>query len=112
MAWLGTPKSKGGIEGIEYPLISDLDKSIAKSYRVLDEKGEVAYRGLFIIDPEGLVRYEQINDLPIGRSVAETLRLLDALIFHKNHGEVCPANWSPGSKGMKPNAEGISSFFE
>lgn len=111
LAWTNTPKAKGGIEGVTYPLISDINKSIARSYHVLDEKEGIAYRGLFIIDPEGIVRHQQINDLAIGRSIDETLRILDALIFHKNNGDVCPANWHKGDKAMRPNTEGLAQFF-
>ncbi len=111
LAWTNTPKSSGGIEGVSFPILSDLSKSIAKSYGVLDQKEEVAYRGLFIIDPEGIIRYLQINDLPVGRSVDETLRILDALIFHKAHGDVCPANWSKGKKTMKADSKGLTEFF-
>lgn len=111
LAWINTPKAKGGIEGISYPLISDLNKSIAKSYHVLDEKQGIAYRGLFIIDPDGIIRHQQINDFPIGRSVSETLRILDALIFHKNNGEVCPANWHKGEKAMTATDEGLVQYF-
>lgn len=111
LAWLGTPKSKGGVEGISYPLISDLQKSIAQSYGVLKEEDGVAYRGLFLIDPNGIVRHLLINDLPIGRSVDEALRVLDALKFHEEHGEVCPANWTKGAKAMKANSEGLARYF-
>lgn len=110
-AWLRSPKNQGGIEGITYPLVSDLNKSIAAQYHVLDENQGIAYRGLFIIDPKGIVRYVQINDLPIGRSVEETLRIVDALIFHAEHGEVCPANWKKGSKSLEATEEGLKSFF-
>lgn len=112
LAWLRTPKSEGGIQGISYPIVSDLNKSIAKAYGVLDAKEEIAYRGLFILDREGILRHCQINDLPIGRSVDETLRILDALLFHKQHGEVCPANWKKGNQAMTPNATGLSNFFK
>jgi peroxiredoxin (alkyl hydroperoxide reductase subunit C) len=112
LAWTNTPKSVGGIEGVSYPLVAYLTKEIARSFHVLDEKAGIAYRGLFVIDPEGIIRYQQINDLPIGRSVSETLRILDALIFHKNHGEVCPANWKKGEKTMKANSEGLVEFFK
>ncbi len=112
LAWLNTPRSKGGIEGIEYLLLSDLNKTISKEYQVLDEKEGIAYRGLFIIDPEGIICHQVVNDLPIGRSVEETLRVLDAIIFHKEYGEVCPANWVPGKKGMQTTQEGLVHFFE
>ncbi len=111
IAWLATPKEKGGIEGIDYPLVSDLTKDIARSYRVLKEEDGVAYRGLCLIDKEGIVRHELVNDLPLGRNVDEALRLLDALIFYENHGEVCPANWHAGQKGMTPTQEGLTSYF-
>lgn len=111
LAWLRSPKTQGGIEGITYPLISDLNKSIARQYHVLDEKEGIAYRGLFIIDPKGIVRHQQINDLPIGRSIEETLRIVDAILFHAEHGEVCPANWQKGSKSLQPTEEGLKVFF-
>jgi peroxiredoxin (alkyl hydroperoxide reductase subunit C) len=110
-AWLNTPKSKGGIEGVEYPLVSDINKSIARDYQVLEESAGIAYRGQFLIDKQGIVRHMLVNDLPIGRSVEEVLRLLDALIFHETHGEVCPANWKIGERSMKPNSEGLASYF-
>lgn len=110
-AWLAMPKSKGGIEGISYPLVSDLNKTISSSYEVLKEDEGIAYRGLFLIDREGIVRHQLVNDLPLGRSVDEAIRLLDALIFHEKHGEVCPANWKTGAKAMKPNEEGLADYF-
>lgn len=110
-AWLNTPKAKGGIEGVRYPLVADLKKSIAVDYQVLEEKEGVALRGLFIIDPEGIIRHQLVNDLPIGRSVDEVIRTLDALIYHKEHGEVCPANWQAGKKAMRPDAEGVTQYF-
>lgn len=109
-AWLSLPKQQGGIEGITYPLVSDLNKSIAKDFGVLAEEG-IAYRGLFLIDKEGIVRHQLINDLPLGRSVDEVIRTLDALIFHEKHGEVCPANWNTGKKTMKPNQKGLLEYF-
>lgn len=111
-AWLTTPKALGGIQGIEYPLISDLTKHIARTYHVLKEDEGIAYRGLFIIDRQGIIRHQLINDLPIGRSVEEVLRLLDAIIFHEKNGEVCPANWRVGEKGMKPTEEGLNVYFK
>jgi peroxiredoxin (alkyl hydroperoxide reductase subunit C) len=111
-AWLTTPKSKGGIEGVEYPLVSDLTKSIAKDFHVLKEDEGIAYRGLFILDKEGIVRHQLVNDLPLGRSVEEALRILDALIHYENHGEVCPANWTIGAKTMKPTQQGLENYFE
>jgi len=111
LAWLNTPKSKGGIEGVEYPLVSDIHKQIARDYQVLNEEEGIAYRGLFLIDQQGIVRHQLINDLPLGRSVDEALRMLDALIFFEKNGEVCPANWKAGAKGMQPTAEGLVTYF-
>lgn len=110
-AWLGMPKSKGGIQGVTYPIVSDLNKTIAASYEVLKEDEGIAYRGLFLIDRDGIVRHQLVNDLPLGRSVDEAIRLLDALIFHEKHGDVCPANWKSGAKAMKPSEEGLAEYF-
>ncbi len=112
LAWLKTPCKNAGIEGITYPLLADTTKNIARSFGVLKEDEGIAYRGLFLIDKAGVVRHELINDLPLGRSVDEALRILDALIFFEEHGEVCPANWHKGQKGMKANAEGLKAYFE
>lgn len=111
LAWLNTPKSQGGIEGIDYPLISDLNKSIASDYGVLNQQEGIAYRGLFLIDREGIVRHQIVNDLPLGRSVGEVIRTLDALMHIENHGEVCPANWQAGKQSLKPTKEGVESYF-
>lgn len=111
LAWLKLPRSKGGIEGVSYPLVSDLTKSIAQNYHVLKEDEGIAYRGLFLIDKEGIVRHQLVNDLPLGRCVEEALRILDALIHFEKHGEVCPANWTIGSKTMKPTQEGLENYF-
>lgn len=111
VAWLSTPKAQGGIEGIEYPIISDLNQKIARDYCVLHEEEGIAYRGLFLIDRKGIVRHLLINDFPIGRSVDEALRILDALISFETHGEVCPANWSMGKKTMQPNTNGLINYF-
>jgi peroxiredoxin 2/4 len=110
-AWLNIPKYKGGIQGIQYPIVADLNKTIARDYHVLKEEAGIAYRGQFLIDKQGIVRHLLVNDLPIGRSVEEVLRLLDALIFHETHGEVCPANWRAGAKSMKPDQEGLVNYF-
>lgn len=110
-AWLATPKTKGGIQGISYPIVSDIHKSIARSFDVLNESEGIAYRGLFLIDRDGVVRHALVNDLPLGRSVDEAIRLLDALIFHEKHGEVCPANWQNGAKAMKPTEQGLAEYF-
>ena len=98
LAWINTPKAKGGIEGVKYPLVSDLNKDIAEAYQVLVPGQGISYRGLFLIDQKGIIRHQIINDLPLGRSVAEALRMVDALIFHEENGEVCPANWQVGEK--------------
>jgi peroxiredoxin 2/4 len=111
MAWLRTSKEKGGIEGVTYPILADLKKEIARDYDVLKEDEGIAYRGLFLIDQQGQVRHQIVNDLPLGRSVPEALRLLDALIFNEQHGEVCPANWQQGSTGLQATQSGIETFF-
>ena len=110
-AWSNTPKNKGGIQGVEYPLVSDISKTIARDYDVLIEKEGIAYRGLFLIDRNGIVRHQVINDLPLGRSVDETLRILDALIYFEQHGEVCPANWQKGKMTMEPSQDGLEKYF-
>ncbi len=110
-AWLNTPKSKGGIQGVNYPILSDINKTIARDYDVLLEEEGIAFRGLFLIDKEGIVRHQVINDLPLGRSVDEAIRILDALLFHEQHGEVCPANWQNGQKSMQPTQEGLEKYF-
>ncbi|MBN2479035.1 MAG: redoxin domain-containing protein [Parachlamydiales bacterium] len=111
-AWLETPKMKGGIQGVEYPIVSDITKEISESFGVLNEEEGVAYRGLFIIDKEGIVRHELINDLFLGRSVDEALRVLDGIICYETNGEVCPANWHFGEKTMKPSHDGVAQYFE
>lgn len=109
-AWKNTPVDKGGIGNIQYPLVSDLTKQIARDYGVLFDES-VALRGLFLIDKEGIVRHALINDLPLGRSVDEAIRVLDALQFHEENGEVCPANWRKGEEGMKATADGVASYL-
>jgi alkyl hydroperoxide reductase subunit AhpC len=96
LAWANQPRKDGGLSPVKIPLVSDIKKTIAADYRVL-VNDSVALRGLFIIDGKGIIRQATINDLPIGRSVDETLRLIEAIQFHDKHGEVCPANWKPGS---------------
>lgn len=110
LAWKNTPPDQGGIGQIKYPLVADLSKKIAKKYGVLFDK-EVALRGLFLIDREGVVRHALINDLPLGRNVDEALRILDALRFTEEHGEVCPANWREGEDSMKPTADGVAKYL-
>ena len=111
LAWKNTPVENGGIGAIQYPLVQDLNKSIARSYGILFNDA-VALRGLFLIDPKGIVRHAVINDLPLGRSVNEALRMVDALQFVETHGDqVCPANWQEGDEAMKPTAEGVASYL-
>jgi len=110
-AWLNTPKMQGGIEGVKYPLVADLNKTISADYDVLVEGAGIAYRGLFLIDKKFVVRHQVVNDLPLGRSVDEVLRMVDALNFFEENGEVCPANWHKGEKTMKPTQEGLNEFF-
>jgi peroxiredoxin (alkyl hydroperoxide reductase subunit C) len=127
-AWLNTPQNKGGIEGVKFPLVADIDKTIALNYGVLagfydyNEEGQmvwmgnqgedaVAYRGLFLIDKKGIVRHQVVNDLPLGRSVDESLLMIDALQFFEEKGEVCPADWNRGKDGLKDTAEGIASYL-
>lgn len=109
-AWRQTPRAKGGIGEIGYPLVADLDKKITRTYDVLLNES-VALRGLFLIDTKGVVRHQIVNDLPIGRSVDEALRTLDALQYTEAHGEVCPANWKEGEEAMKPTADGVASYL-
>lgn len=123
-AWLNTPKDKGGIQSVKYPIVSDLTKTIAMNYGVLageyswDEEGNwtfegapIAYRGLFLIDEEGTVRHELINDLPLGRNVNEALRVIDALSHNQKYGEVCPANWSEGEDAMTASSDGVADYL-
>ncbi len=124
--WLQVPKNQGGIGGVTYPIVADTNKTIASAYGVLvgelvpgatpdapfTAKGDlIAYRGLFLIDRKGIVRHALVNDLPLGRDVAETLRIVDALQFFEKHGEVCPANWTPGKSGMKATNKGVAEYL-
>lgn len=123
-AWLNTPKKKGGIEGVTYPLIADSTKTISENYGVLGgeymsgDEGEllfegapVSYRGLFLIDKAGIVRHMVINDMPLGRNVDEVLRMVDALQHFEEFGEVCPANWSKGKDAMAATGEGVADYL-
>ncbi len=110
-AWTQVPRSAGGIGPIAYPLIADLNKQIAQNYDVLSD-GSIALRGLFLIDQKGVVRHQVVNDLPLGRSVIEALRMVDALQFFEANGEVCPANWQRGDRTIKPTLSDSKSFFE
>jgi peroxiredoxin 2/4 len=111
IAWLETPRSKGGIEGVRYTIVSDIQKTISKAYDVLAEKEGIAYRGLFLIDKEFTIRHQVVNDLPLGRSVDETLRMIDALQFYEQRGEVCPADWRKGEKALTPSSSGLKEYF-
>lgn len=110
LAWVETPKAKGGIEGVTYPLISDLNKTIARDYDVLVPNEGIAFRALFLIDENGVVFHQLVNALALGRSVEEALRVLDAQLFFEQNGEVCPANWSKGKKGMVATNVGLQNY--
>lgn len=123
-AWLNTEQKKGGIQGVKYPLVADLDKTISMNYDVLageydyDDNGQMvftgepaAYRGLFLIDKEGIVRHQVVNDMPLGRSIQETLRMVDALQCFEQDGEVCPADWHKGEQAMAATHEGVSAYL-
>jgi peroxiredoxin (alkyl hydroperoxide reductase subunit C) len=122
--WLQTELKDGGIKGVKYPIVSDLSKTISENYDVLagnydyTDAGEVsfkgspmAYRGLFLIDKNGIVRHQTVNDMPLGRSIEETLRMVDALQFFEENGEVCPADWHKGDKAMKATQEGVANYL-
>jgi peroxiredoxin (alkyl hydroperoxide reductase subunit C) len=122
--WLQTEKNNGGIKGVRYPIVADLSKTISENYDVLagnyeySDEGDVSfkglpksYRGLFIIDKNGIVRHQTVNDMPLGRSVAETLRMVDALQFFEENGEVCPADWHKGEKGMKETQDSVADYL-
>ena len=111
LAWKNTEVKKGGIGDIKYPLVSDLTKQIARDYDVLTGEA-VALRGTFLIDQQGIVRHQVVNDLPLGRNVEEAIRMIDALKFFQENGEVCPANWSKGKKGMKASSKGVADYLE
>ena len=111
LAWRNVPREKGGLGDIKYPMVADLNKQIAQDYGVLAD-GAIALRGLYIIDKDGIVRHQLINDLPLGRSVEEALRVIDALQFFEKNGEVCPANWKKGDLTIKPDPSGSQEYFE
>ncbi len=110
LAWKNTSLENGGIGNIQYPLVADLKKTIANDYGVLFNES-IALRGLFLIDTKGVVRHALVNDLPLGRSIDEAIRLVDALQYVEKHGEVCPANWKEGEEAMSPNAAGVASYL-
>lgn len=109
-AWRNTAVEKGGIGQVNYTLVADMDHSIAKAYDV-ESAGGMAFRGAFLIDKAGLVRVQHVNDLPIGRNIDELVRLFQAIQFHEDHGEVCPAGWEEGDKGMKDSPEGVAKYL-
>ena len=109
-AWRNTPVEDGGIGPVKYTLVADISHSICQAYDV-ESEGGVAFRGSFLIDEDGLVRHQVVNDLPLGRNVDEMLRMVDALAFHQEHGEVCPAGWQDGDKGMVASPEGVASYL-
>ena len=111
LAWKNTPRTEGGLGEINFPMIADLNKDIARKYDVLLDGAGVSLRGLFIIDPKGVVRHATINDLPVGRNVDEALRVIQAFQFVEKNGEVCPANWNPGADTMKPDPVGSKEYF-
>ncbi|MET0004307.1 MAG: peroxiredoxin [Candidatus Thiodiazotropha sp.] len=110
-AWRNTTVNDGGIGPVGYPLVADLNHAICKAYDVETPDGKVAYRGSFLIDKEGVVRHQVVNDLPLGRNIDEMLRMIDALQFNETHGEVCPAGWKEGDAGMKGTPEGVADYL-
>jgi len=111
IAWRNTPIDEGGIGPVSYPLVADVKHHICKAYDVEFEEAGVAFRGSFLIGKDGKVHHQVVNDLPLGRNVDEMLRMVDALQFHEKYGEVCPAGWEKGEKGMRPDKEGVSSYL-
>ena len=109
-AWRNTPVDQGGIGPVKYTLAADVKHEICKAYDV-ESEGGVAFRGSFLIDEDGVVRHQVVNDLPLGRNVDEILRMVDALAFHQEHGEVCPAGWNQGDKGMDASPEGVAKYL-
>lgn len=111
LAWKNTPVEKGGIGNVQFPMVADLTKQIARDYDVLIGDA-IALRGSFLIDTKGIVRHQVVNDLPLGRNVDEALRMVDSLQFFEEHGEVCPAGWNRGDAGMKPTSEGVAKYLK
>ena len=110
-AWRNTAPADGGLGPVKFPMVADMTKQIARDYDVLIENQGVALRGTFLIDKDGIVRHQLVNDLPLGRNADEALRMVDALQFHEEHGEVCPAGWNKGDEGMKADASGVASYL-
>lgn len=111
LAWKNTPVEKGGIGQVQYPLVADVKHEICRAYDVEFEAAGVAFRGSFLIDKNGTVRHQVVNDLPLGRNVDEMLRMVDALQFTEEHGEVCPAGWQKGKKGMTASPDGVARYL-
>ena len=111
LKWKNTEINKGGIGNVQLPLVADVSKQISKDYDVLIEEQGIAYRGTFLINKQGKVVHQVVNDLPLGRNIDEAIRLIDALHFTEEHGEVCPAGWNKGQEGMKADAEGVASYL-
>lgn len=110
-AWRNTPVNDGGIGQVKYPLVADVKHEICQAYDVEFDAAGVAFRGSFLIDEDGVVRHQVVNDLPLGRNIDEMLRMVDALSFHQSHGEVCPAGWKEGDKGMDASPNGVASYL-
>lgn len=110
-AWRNTPINEGGIGQVKYTLVADMTHAICKAYDVETPDGAVAYRGSFLIDKAGMVRHQVVNDLPLGRNIDEMLRMIDALQFTEEHGEVCPAGWKDGDKGMDASPDGVAKYL-
>ena len=111
LAWVETPKNKGGIAGTTFPLVADLNKTITRDYDVEVEGAGIAFRAVFVINKDGVVQHQSVNNTDIGRNIDEILRTVDALQFTEKHGEVCPANWNEGDAAMKPSQDGITEYF-
>ena len=110
-AWRNTDINDGGIGPVKYTLVADVKHEICQAYDVEHPEDGVAFRGSFLIDEDGLVRHQVVNDLPLGRNVDEMLRMIDALAFHQDHGEVCPAGWNQGDSGMKDTPDGVAAYL-
>ncbi|KAL0263770.1 UNVERIFIED_CONTAM: hypothetical protein PYX00_011068 [Menopon gallinae] len=110
-AWLKTPKSNGGIEGVTYPLLSDTHRHLSSLLGILDQEVDIAYRATYLIDETGKIFHESVNDMPLGRNVHEYLRLIDAFTHVQKHGEVCPANWEEGKEAMNANRMGVAEYL-
>jgi peroxiredoxin (alkyl hydroperoxide reductase subunit C) len=110
LAWKNTPIDQGGIGKVQYPMVADLDKSISKNFDVLLDGG-IALRGSFLLDADGTIRHAVINDLPLGRNIDEMIRMVDAMLYTNEHGEVCPAGWQEGEEAMKPDPQGVAQYL-